>query len=312
VAVDASLSVVIATYNRAHTLSRAVRSVLDQTYKDFEIVVVDDGSKDRTAEVVASFNDTRIKYIKHDRNRGVSAARNTGINATTSKYVAFQDSDDVWLPEKLDKQMAIFKEAPPSVGVVYTGFLKIAGGSVAYVPGPSLTKKDGRIYDSLICRGNYVTPQAAVVRRECFEKAGLFDENIRCFEDWELWLRISECYEFKCVDQPLVIVYGGTEDSLLGNLDAAAEGLELITKKHWRNIRDKDRRLLASYYISVANNFRSMGQFRRARNYYVKAAAAYPFDVRCVGAALAASLGDRAFDALARIYHTTRRRFARA
>ena len=110
------VSVIIPTYNRAHLVGRAIRSVLNQTYQDFEIIVVDDGSTDNTEEVVKSFNDPRIRYIRHEKNRGGSAACNTGIRAARGEYIAFQDSDDEWLPEKLEKQMQVFENTPTGVG----------------------------------------------------------------------------------------------------------------------------------------------------------------------------------------------------
>jgi len=99
-----TVSVIIPTYNRAHLLDRAIRSVLDQTYQDFELIVVDDGSSDPTAEVIATFADPRIYYLRHEKNRGAAAARNTGIEASQGDYVAFLDSDCEWLPKKLLKE----------------------------------------------------------------------------------------------------------------------------------------------------------------------------------------------------------------
>jgi len=120
-----TVSVIISTYNRAHLIGRAIQSVLNQTYQDFEVIVVDDGSTDNTEEIVKSFNDPRIRYIRHEKNKGAAAARNTGIKAARGKYIAFQDSDDEWLPEKLEKQMKVFENAPPEAGVVYTDMQRI-------------------------------------------------------------------------------------------------------------------------------------------------------------------------------------------
>jgi len=128
---DPIVSVIIPTYIRAHVLAKAIQSLLNQTYQDFEIIVVDDGSIDNTEEVVKSFNDPRIRYIRHKENCGGSAARNTGIRAAYGECIAFQDSDDEWLPEKLEKQMQVFENAPAEVGVVYTGFRRIQGRSKA-------------------------------------------------------------------------------------------------------------------------------------------------------------------------------------
>ncbi|HXZ94924.1 MAG TPA: glycosyltransferase, partial [Dehalococcoidia bacterium] len=259
---DTSLSVIIPTYNRAETVGRAIQSVLDQTYQDFEIVVVDDGSKDNTEEVVKSFNDKRVKYIKHERNEGVAAARNTGIKATRRKYIAFQDSDDEWLPEKLEKQMVCFRTASSNIGVVYTAFLRVEGDKKTYVPSPEVIQKEGDIYDSLL-RGNFVATPAAVVKRECFAKVGMFDEDIPCLEDWELWLRISKHYHFRCIDEPLVIAYSATAGSLIANQDAVARGYELVFKKYYGGIKKKGRRLLASYYINVGDSLSLSGEFKR-------------------------------------------------
>ena len=106
-----TVSIIIPTYNRAHLIGRAIQSVLNQTYQNFEIIVVDDGSTDNTEEMIKEFqkHDKRIKYIRHEKNRGGAAARNTGIKVARGEYIAFQDSDDEWLPEKLEKQMDVFQ-----------------------------------------------------------------------------------------------------------------------------------------------------------------------------------------------------------
>ena len=113
-----TVTVVIPTYNRANLLGRSIRSVIGQTYGDFELIIVDDGSTDSTAEIAASFDDERVKYIRREQNGGVGAARNTGIKAAIGKFVAFNDHDDEWLPDKLERQMKIFKTLPSHVGVV--------------------------------------------------------------------------------------------------------------------------------------------------------------------------------------------------
>lgn len=136
-----TVSVILPTYNRAHLVGRAIQSVLDQMYQDFEIIVVDDGSGDNTEEIINGFTDTRIRYVKHQKNKGGSAARNTGIKLAKGKYIAFQDSDDEWLPDKLEKQMKAFKKASDEVGVVYTGFHRIKDGITYYVPSDDITKK---------------------------------------------------------------------------------------------------------------------------------------------------------------------------
>jgi glycosyltransferase involved in cell wall biosynthesis len=127
-----TVSVIIPTYNRAHLIGRAIQSVLKQTYQDFEVIVVDDGSIDNTEEVVKKIQENRVYYYKHDKNKGGSAARNTGISLAKGEYIAFQDSDDEWLPEKLEKQIGVFNNQTKNVGVVYTGFYRIEGNNKTY------------------------------------------------------------------------------------------------------------------------------------------------------------------------------------
>jgi glycosyltransferase involved in cell wall biosynthesis len=128
------VSVVIPTYNRAKVLSRAVKSVLNQGYRDFEIIVVDDGSTDNTEQVVGAFDKQQVKYVRHEKNMGPAAARNTGIGHANGKYIAFQDSDDEWFPQKLGRQVEILETASDRVGGVYTGFWRIRNSSRKYEP----------------------------------------------------------------------------------------------------------------------------------------------------------------------------------
>jgi glycosyltransferase involved in cell wall biosynthesis len=227
------VSILIPTYNRARLLSRAINSVLNQTYQEFELIVVDDGSIDNTNEVIKSFNDLRIRYIRLEQNRGSAAARNIGINAAQGEYIAFQDSDDEWQPEKLEKQMRIFENASAQVGVVYTGFYLINGDRKKYIPGPNIKTK-GDIYNELL-KGNFVGTPAAVVRKRCFEKVGVFDEHLPGLEDWELFIRISEHYMFAYIDEPLLNAFS-SPDSISANKDAYIEALKLILEKHVHSV----------------------------------------------------------------------------
>jgi glycosyltransferase involved in cell wall biosynthesis len=299
---DINLSVIIPTYNRAHLVGRAIQSVLDQTYQDFGLIIVDDGSTDNTEEVVKSFNEKRVRYIKHERNKGVSAARNTGIKATRSKYIAFQDSDDIWQPEKLKKQMAAFRSAPSKCGVVYTGFFRIEGGKKTYIPSPTIAQKEGDIYNSLL-KGNFVTPQAAVVKRECLEKVGVFDERFSSLEDWELWIRISKYYHFKCIDEPLVTSYS-MPDSLLANQDAFIRGYELILEKHFEDI--KKRGQLGSHYSNIGCSLCFSGELGRGRDYLIKAVVTRPLNIKILLLAFISLFGQTAFNAVVKSYREIR------
>ena len=293
-----TVSVVVPTYNRAHLVGRAIQSVLNQTYQDFEIIVVDDGSTDNTEELVKSFNDPRIRYIRHDQNRGGSAARNTGIKMARGEYIAFQDSDDEWLPEKLEKQMRVFENAPAEVGVVYTGFWRIEGDKRIYIPSDKISRKEGNIQGELL-KGNFVTTQATVLKKECFEKAGMFDQRLPRFQDWELFIRISKYYEFKCIDEPLVISYF-TPISISSNQRAQVEAYGLILEKHYQDIA-KSRKLLARYQYAFGNLLCQNGDLGQGRDYLIKAVKLYPLNLKYIVATLASLLGEGAYAKVVRL-----------
>jgi len=276
-----TVSVIIPTYNRAHLIGRAIQSVLNQTYQDFEIIIVDDGSTDNTEEVIKEYQeqDKRIRYIRHEKNKGGSAARNTGIKLTRGEYIAFQDSDDEWLPEKLEKQMKVFENPPPKVGVVYTGFWRIENNKKIYIPFSWVKQKEGNIHKELL-KGNFVTTQSIVARKECFKKAGMFDEKLPRFQDWELVIRLSKYYDFKCIDEPLLISYY-TLDSISANNEGYIKALKLILSKHFNDFAE-DRKLLSKHYFSIGVNLCLNNNFKEGRNYLIKAMKTYPFNIKCL------------------------------
>lgn len=224
------VSVVIPTYNRAHTLDRAIKSILGQTFNDLELIIVDDGSTDNTIEVVSSVNDPRIRYIRHDSNQGANAARNTGIKTARAEFVAFQDSDDEWLPEKLEKQVGVLEATSHEVAAVYTGFLRLKGDEVTYIPGDHISKKEGYIHQQLL-KGNFITTQTVLARRQCIVDCGMFDEEMPRLQDWDLWIRIARNYRFSFINEPLVRAYH-TQDSISKNMAAYDAAMGRIIAKY--------------------------------------------------------------------------------
>lgn len=263
---DPSVSVVLPTYNRADSLHDSIRSVLNQTFADFELVVVDDASTDETEAIVAGIDDSRIRYIRHEINRGVSAARNTGIDRARGDIVAFQDSDDEWLPEKLRKQMGVFDDAPADVGVVYTGMRRTVNGDERYIPYPGVTHKEGDIQRSIV-KQNFISTQMAAVRRECFDEVGDFDEELPALVDWDLWIRISEQYHFRLVDEPLV--EGGVNpDSISSNRRSIVQARERIVSKHYDRFDDDS---LANHLFFIGHGAMKSGQTEKGQRYLKKA-----------------------------------------
>jgi len=272
------VSVVIPTFKRSHIISRSVQSVLNQSYRDFEIIVVNDGFKDNTEEVLKSFNDKRIKYLEHDQNMGQSAARNTGIKAARGQYIAFQDSDDEWLPEKLAKQMRVFETSSPHVGVVYTQRWSTADNINFHIPFSKTNIKVDSFRKNLLQR-SLITPQSAMVLADCFKKAGFFDESLHHLEDWELWIRISKYYEFKFLNEPLVKVYH-ENDNISGNQDNLIKAMESILSKHFENFKGAGKRILAMQYYSLGNLLCRNGDFSRGRKYLLQAIRTNPFNLK--------------------------------
>jgi len=297
-----TVSVIIPTYNRAHLIGRAIQSVLNQTYQDFELIVVDDGSTDNTEDVIRQFQekDKRIRYIKHDKNKGGSAARNTGIKNSKGKYIAFQDSDDEWFPNKLEKQMKIFKKESPNLGIVYTGFYRIKDSEKKYIPSHEIVKKEGRIYEELL-KGNFITTQSILVRKECFKKVGIFDENLPRLQDWELVMRLSKYYDFKCIDEPLLISYY-TTDSISANHKALIEALGLILTKHFKNFNNY-KEILSRHYFGLGRILYSDGDLINGRRYFIKAIKKYPLNIKYSLSYFVSFFGPRTFNKVTKIYH---------
>lgn len=191
-----SISVVIPTYNRQGTVERAIGSVLGQTFQDLEIIVVDDGSSDETIACVQGITDPRLRLVKFSVNRGPAEARNAGVEAARGTFIAFLDSDDVWLPEKLERQAAFMAEAEPSVGATCTGFSiwRSTGKQSSRTPSASSD------WFRILLDGCLVSPGTTLmVRRNAFQKVGNFDAGLRRLEDWDWLLRYLDHYQLGVV-----------------------------------------------------------------------------------------------------------------
>jgi len=261
------VSVIIPTFNRADMILRAVSSVLQQTYECFEVIIVDDGSNDSTDSIFGNFNDSRVSYIRHNINRGGSAARNTGIELSQGEYIAFLDSDDEWLPEKLEKQVKLLLRASLNTGAVYTGLAYVAND--ASKRGVRSPEAQGDIRERILYTNCVGPVSSGIIRRECFEKIGVFDESLPSCQDWDMWIRISKLYLFDYVKDPLV-VYHLHQNKITMNAASKAIGHQMILSKYYSEIcRNKvchaRHRFVIGHYLARAGRTHSaISNFTRA------------------------------------------------
>ena len=234
-----AVSIVLPTYQRGGLIGRAIRSVLAQTHGDFELLVVDDGSTDDTAAEVARITDPRVRYTRLDVNRGVAAARNLGIRATAAPLLAFQDSDDEWLPNKLERHLQVLAASGPGVGVVYSDMERVwDDGRSEYHRSPDLVagcliNPETSFYQ--VCR---IGIQATVIRRVCLDAVGAFDERFPALEDLELFIRLSRRFAFHHLEEPLVRYH--ETDGLSKNYRAKHIARRLLLATYERELMNDD------------------------------------------------------------------------
>ena len=203
------ISVIIPTFNRAHLLPRSIDSLLSQTLSAHSVVIVDDGSTDGTENLVCE-KYPEITYLKQN-NLGVSAARNAGIAATSDEWLAFLDSDDEWLPEKLQCQMDAL-EAEPEMMVCHTDEIWIRNGKHVN-PMKKHNKHGGWIFDKclpLCC----ISPSSVIIHRSVLDEIGFFDQSLPACEDYDLWLRVASSYPVLYISEKLVVKHGGHQNQL--------------------------------------------------------------------------------------------------
>lgn len=236
------VSVVIPVYNRAHLLHRALDSVIAQTFKDIEILVIDDCSHDDPNSVIKEYDDARIKYIRQNVNQGVAAARNRGLREAKGKFVAFLDDDDEWFPEKLSKQVEKFLQSSPQVGLIYTGVETVMDEGYTEIQIPT---ERGNVYRKLLYKNCIHGGSSTMIRRNIITNIGFFDESLLAIEDYDYWLRISRYYNFEYIEEPLVryhdIRTATTESDIRRsrNIKANLEARDQLYQKHKLQMRKK-------------------------------------------------------------------------
>lgn len=227
------ISVIIPTYNREKLIMDSIDSVLNQTFQDFEILIIDDVSTDNTEQLIKDLNNEKIRYYKLDKNGGQCIARNYGIKKARGKYIAFLDSDDRWLPEKLEKQLECFKNGSEKLGCVYAyGYEKDVIRDTIFLTNEPYYRGD--LHEKFLDRFCPPTPSLFMVKKEALEKVNGFDEKLITFVDLDLWLRISKYYEFDYVNEPLITKYEQIGDQYVNNFEKRYNGFRLFIEK-WKD-----------------------------------------------------------------------------
>jgi glycosyltransferase involved in cell wall biosynthesis len=257
------VSVVIPAYNAAHFLRSAIDSVRAQTFSDFEILVIDDGSTDDTEAIVRRYGSS-VRYI-HQANAGVGAARNHGIAEANGRYVAFLDADDTWKPHKLNRQLAGLRDHGNSYRACYSAYTTVSSDLAplrvqrSYQPGRGL--------EALLTRGNVVgTPSTVLVERALLLACDGFDPGLSQCADWDMWVRLARFTEFLYIDEPLVY-YRQHDGNMSRNVPLLEKDSFRVLEKGFQaadlpaNVQVYRRRSLARNYTVLA------GSYFRARSY---------------------------------------------
>ncbi|AFK22085.1 glycosyltransferase [Pyrococcus sp. ST04] len=295
-----TVSVIIPTHNRAHMLVRAIRSVLNQTFEDFELIVVDDASIDDTPKVVEKIKDSRIRYIRLERNSGGPVARNTGIKRARGKYIALLDDDDEWLPRRLELQVKRMEEVDKNVGVIYGGFYYVSQDTGKII-GRRLPKHRGYVYGHLL-KENFVGSPTLLIKRECFKKVGLFDPKLKSSQDWDMWLRISKYYEFDYVPE-IVAKYYVHGRQITFNIRKYIPGRERFIRKHLDIY--KNPKVLSIHLSQIGLILILGGNPKKGLKYLAKSVAIAPLNLENYRKLLELALDSRSMEYVRKILKHT-------
>ncbi|OUL28418.1 glycosyl transferase family 2 [Nostoc sp. T09] len=273
------VSVIVPAYNAEKFIQKTLHSILSQTYKNIEVLVVDDGSQDRTAEIVQSIalNDQRVILLQQP-NSGVAAARNLAIQNSQGEFIAPIDADDIWYPQNLERQVQCILEGGRDIGLVYAWSMDIDENDTP-TGGFRVSHIEGNVYKTLLCHYFLGNASACLIRSTCFEKVGGYNCNLKAnnaqgCEDWELSLRIAEHYRFKVVPE-FLIGYRQICSSMSGNYQIMAKShqlmLDSVQQKHPEISRFLYRLSSSSFYMYLARQSSQSGSDRNTLFWLVQA-----------------------------------------
>lgn len=294
------LSIIIPTFNRAWCIRRAVNSALWQSFHDFELIIVDDGSTDETQDILAEYRDSRIRILRHDINKGAGAAINTGIRASSGELIAILYSNDEWLPEKMERQIAVLDAAGPDVGIIYGDMWQCRGAEREYYRAPHIVPPDGIIdQNALDDAFDNIGNPLMLFRRECFDKAGLFDESLPRQIELDIAIRISRYFKFQHIPEPLGTHYVSEESA---TPDGGTAGMSAVEQMVAKQIDDflAHKPLYARQMYWIGTSCMRSGQTAKGRQ-YLRLALNYSWRPRYVLAFLLSFLGQRPYVAMHRL-----------
>jgi len=279
------VSVILPTFNRTHYIERAVTSILKQSYADLEIIIVNDASVDNTSEIVCSLRDERIKVICHEKNKGLAAARNTGINNSRGEFITFLDDDDEWLPEKIIKQLAVFESSKEEIGLVFTnGYSEAEKRNI-------ITEElgSGIIYNPLAnkffpLRILITPPSSWMLTSSVIKDIGYFDESMyNNWDDGDFFVRLAFKYPIYFLNENLVIwhLLEKHVNMISPNL---IKGKEIFLQKNIEFLKD-DKEYLFRFYRALGKDILKLNK-RKARKYLMKALKLRPLDFSTIGKVL--------------------------
>ncbi len=293
------VSVILPTYNRAKLISRSIGSVLSQDFSDLELLIIDDGSADDTEKIVRGFPDRRIRYVRNAKNKGAAFSRNLGIKLAEGDYIAFQDSDDEWLPHKLKKQVRIFEEVSPKADIVYTNMLRVSPDKTEVVRPETIKPEDGIIYkDALDNKVRSIGIQTALFKRRCFELAGGFDETFPRWIDFEFFINVSRYSLFYHLDEETV-KWNETAGSISLSRDSLIIARKLLVDKYYDDfLRYGKRCALADHLYGIGHALCQKGEMKEGRKYIFRAIRVCPNFVKALAAVPVMFFGPRFYNAL--------------
>ena len=262
------VSVIIPTYNRAHIVGRSIESALCQTHRDLEILVVDDGSTDQTLDAVTPFlRYQQVRYLRHERNKGHQAARNTGIKNSSGDYIAFLDSDDTWISQTIELQLdAINKIGATCVAITGMWVITEGGSKTKFIK-----KYDGYVYPEMLAAHgpNFC---CLLVPIEALRQIGFLDESITAFADWDMCISLSKFYKFTTLNAPCTLHYENEPNSVTKNMLQKTLAYErIVDKNHTDMLQFIGKRGLARHHRLVAFMFEREGEFGRSKAHIIKA-----------------------------------------